>query len=266
MIQISILSGTSPAVERQPLPGESAISSMPTAGTSSGCLPLCAALCGGSGAGSKQAIARLYLAVQSCDPCIYPSLSHSESNSVNNSSCLGKARNRKGRCEVAWTWAVHPGWVWGRRGAQSWASGCPWQVRLLRGWKAPPARAHPVPPSSSPSASAAAPTPPSLSVWASLPLTLAHHQPPAPPHEHGVSSEYSSPIIKNMSFLNFLQVSPPSISVSRYITASDVPCPPPAVYTIFPATKIPCCPLPHPQRAYKLRAPSLLVGSFSAVQ
>lgn len=59
--------------------------------------------------------------------------------------------------------------------------------------------------------------PPPLSVWVSLPVTRDHHQPPAPHHEHGVSfSEYGSPIIKNMPFLDFLQVSPPSICFQIY--------------------------------------------------
>lgn len=54
--------------------------------------------------------------------------------------------------------------------------------------------------------------------------------------------------------------------LTRYITASILSCPPPAVHTLFPAAKISYSPLPHPQRAYKFRAPSLLMCSFSVVQ
>lgn len=70
MIQISILSGTSPASRKAAPPwGEHCKVCVHAAGTSSGCLPLCTALCGGSDADSKQAIARLYpVGPQSFDP------------------------------------------------------------------------------------------------------------------------------------------------------------------------------------------------------
>lgn len=158
----------------------------------------------------------------------------------------------------------------GALGTQSWDSGCPWHMQLLHRRELPQALADPFPPfSSSKCLSRHTPSPhPSLSGSYCL------SQPSITSHLLGIQSGFwvCPPHLYKYGFPN-----PASRGsairlcfclghLTRYITASSVFCPPPAAHTLFPAAKIACSPLPHPRRAYKFRAPSLLTCSFSVIQ
>lgn len=96
-----------------------------------------------------------------------------------------------------------------------WRLCSPWKMHLLERRELPPPVSTlsclPLPPSASAPLTLLSPRV-CLGLTA---FTVAHHQPPANHHQYDVSfPEYISPIIKNMSFLSSLQVSPPSISAT----------------------------------------------------
>lgn len=135
MIQISILSGSSPA-SRKVTPlwrGLCQLCARAT-GTSSRRLSLHCSLETQMQTQSRPLHECILSAHRALTPCIHVQLVTSYSNPVRNTACIGKTRTRKGRCEAIRGGAVHPGWVWGRtHGTRSWDSGCPWQMHLYKG-------------------------------------------------------------------------------------------------------------------------------------
>lgn len=112
--------------------------------------------------------------------------------------------------------------------------------------------------------------------WSERLLTIQtkRHQPPADRHQHLLFLVTFSPFIKNMICPSSSQ-SPHRLAIFWLTFAlnplpdlTQHPCNPasPILFSPFPAAKISCSPLPHPQRAYKLRVSNLFMDSLSVLQ
>lgn len=118
---------------------------------------------------------------------------------------------------------------------------------------------------------------PSLSPsWSECLFTIQtkHHQPPADSHQHLLFWITFSPFIN----MTLSQLPLNSSTIQLYFgwplprTPYQILCSTkcnlvhPILFSPFPAAKISCSPLPHPQRAYKFRVSNLFMDSLSMVQ
>lgn len=103
-------------------------------------------------------------------------------------------------------------------------------------------------------------------------IQAKHHQPPADNHQHLLFWVTFSPVIKNRTLSQLPYMPQPSSYIlanlrpghpTRYHAAPSGVLSIPCSFSPFPTAKISCCPLPHPQRAYKFRVSNLFMDSLS---
>lgn len=106
-------------------------------------------------------------------------------------------------------------------------------------------------------------------------IQTKHHQPPADSHQHLLFWVTFPPFIKKMT-LSQLPLNPSTVQLCFGQPLPETPyqllCSTTSVILSilhccdpFPAAKISCSPLPHPQRAYKFRVSNLFMNSLSVV-
>lgn len=180
MIQISILSGSSPA-SRKATPlwrGLCQLCARAT-GTSSRRLSLHCSLETQMQTQSRPLHECILSAHRALTPCIHVQLVASYSNPVRNTACLGKTRTRKGRCAAIQAGSEEEHM---EPGAETLAVlGKCISIKA----EAPVVLCPPFLPSSSSKCLSHSHTPPlPKSVWVLMPFTIKHHQPAAAHHHH----------------------------------------------------------------------------------